>query len=187
MALYISAVDVEHREILLRAKPAEMLAVSPKGTVPVLVLPGGRVLDESLDIMHWALAQNDPEGWASGFDSDLIAANDGAFKAALDRYKYPARYGLDDPALPRDSALGHLSTLNERLTRQDFLIGDGRGFTDIALFPFVRQFAETDRAWFDRLPMPALQRWLGSLLASPLYAAIMEKHRLWQADAPNQA
>ena len=186
MALFISAVEFEHREILLRAKPPEMLAVSPKGTVPVVVLPNGDVLDESLDIMHWALAQNDPENWARRIDSGLIAANDGPFKSALDRYKYPARYGLDDPAGPRDSALGHLSTLDERLTQHDFLTGDDRGFTDIALFPFVRQFAQTDRTWFDALPLPALQQWLSGLLASPLFAAIMEKRPLWQTDPPNQ-
>jgi glutathione S-transferase len=180
MALHISAVEYEHREILLRDKPAEMLKASPKGTVPVVVLPNGRVIDESLDVMHWALAQNDPEGWLNGVDEALIAANDGPFKAALDRYKYPHRYGLDDATVPRDSALAHLEALNGRLSTSAYLVGDSRTFTDIALFPFVRQFAETDRPWFNAIAFSYLQQWLTKLTSSEVFETIMIKHPLWK-------
>ena len=105
-----SGVDYEHREVVLRNKPAALLAASPKATVPVLVLPDGRVIDESLDIMSWALAQNDPEQWLNGTDHALIAANDGPFKAALDRYKYPNRYNVD-PLEHRAAGMAHLAQL----------------------------------------------------------------------------
>ncbi|MFC4292131.1 glutathione S-transferase [Sphingorhabdus arenilitoris] len=181
MALHISGTQLEHREILLRDKPDEMLATSPKGTVPVLVLPDGQILDESLDIMRWALAQNDPESWLKSLDFQLITGNDGSFKQALDRYKYPSRYNLDDPAQERDKAIPFLEELNRHLTQHVFLLGDRRGFTDIALFPFIRQFANTDRAWFDAQPMAGLQKWLAWHLKSPLFDAIMAKHPLWKS------
>jgi glutathione S-transferase len=182
MAMHISEVQYEHREILLRDKPPEMLKASSKGTVPVVVLPDGRVIDESLDVMQWALAQNDPEGWLAGVDEALIAANDWAFKAALDRYKYPHRYDLDDATIPRDSTLDHLESLNERLSSHAYLTGERRGFTDIALFPFLRQFAETDRTWFNKLSFIKLQQWLDDLISSELFNVIMIKHPLWKQD-----
>ena len=181
MALIVSKVEHEHREVLLRDKPTEMIEASPKGTVPVVVLPEGGVLDESLDVMRWALEKNDPEGWLDGADHALIAANDGPFKASLDRYKYSSRHEEVDPAIARDATLPHLDMLNQRLSAQAFLAGDKRGFADIATFPFLRQFANTDRAWFDSLPLPALQKWLAGLLASPLFEATMVKHPLWKA------
>ena len=183
MALHISDIALEHREILLRDKPAEMLEASPKGTVPVLILPSGEALEESLDVMHWALAQYDPEGWLDRHDERLITANDGSFKQALDRYKYPTRYDdVDDASIPRDSTLPYLQQVNARLLHQPYLSGEQRGFTDIAIFPFLRQFANTDRAWFDAMPLPALQKWLSEMLASDLFAAIMVKHPLWKAE-----
>jgi glutathione S-transferase len=177
MAIAISGAQVEHREIILRNKPAEMLVASPKGTV--LVLSDGRVVDESLDVMRWALALNDPEGWLVSADDPLIAANDGPFKQALDRYKYPHRYDLPDEIAQREAAMEHLRVLDERLAAAPYLSGSQRGFCDIALFPFVRQFANTDRDWFDPLPLPSLQRWLAQMLASPLFELIMVKHPLW--------
>jgi glutathione S-transferase len=179
MAIAVSGVEVEHREILLRDKPAEMLAASPKGTVPVLVLPDGDVIDESLDVMRWALAQSDPENWLGGVDNALIATNDGPFKADLDRYKYPTRFGLADTFKPRELAMMHLTALNDRLSVQACLTGDTRAFTDIALFPFMRQFANTDREWFDTLPLPSLQKWLEGLIASDLFETVMVKHLPW--------
>lgn len=185
MAVAVSGVPVELREVVLRDKPAEMLAVSPKGTVPVLVVDG-RVIDESLDVMHWALAQNDPEGWLSHVDADWIAANDGPFKQALDRYKYPHRYDLADGLVHRAIGLDHLTALDKALSAAPFLAGQVFGFTDIALFPFVRQFAATDAAWFDALPLPHLHAWLMALTSSALVETIMVRHRQWQAgDAPN--
>ena len=185
MAVAVSGVLVELREVVLRDKPPEMLEASPKGTVPVLVLSDGRVLEESLDIMRWALSQGDPEGWLGHEDQNLISAFDGPFKQALDRYKYPHRYNLTDGTAYRDTALGHLATLNALLTDAPYLGGARSAFTDIALFPFVRQFAATDAAWFAALPLPALQSWLSALVGSELFAAIMTRYPQWKAgDAP---
>lgn len=184
MALWVSGIALELREIILRDKPAEMVEASPKATVPVLVLTDGRVIDESLDIMHWALAQNDPENWLAGYDPALIAANDGPFKRALDRYKYPHRYGLEDGLVYRDEAMEFMAELDERLSRQDYLTGAMPTLVDIALFPFFRQFAATDQAWFDMCGLNNLRRWLSHLTSSSLFEAIMVRHHLWKAGDP---
>jgi glutathione S-transferase len=183
MALLASGVTVEIREVVLRDKPAGMLAASAKGTVPVLVTADG-VIDESLDIMRWALGASDPEGWLAGDDTALIAANDGPFKHHLDRYKYPERHG-SDPIAHRAAAAEMLATLEERLTACSHLAGEQRTLADIAIFPFVRQFAATDRAWFDALPLPGVRRWLAALTDSPLFEAAMVRLPQWRAgDAP---
>jgi glutathione S-transferase len=181
MAIAVSGIQVELREVVLRDKPPEMIAVSPKGTVPVLLLGDGNVVDESLDIMRWALAQHDPESWLAHQDAVMIAANDGPFKHALDRYKYPHRYGLADGLEHREAALEHLSGLNKLLATQPYLGGSAPAFTDIAFFPFVRQFAATDQIWFDALPLPALQAWLNGLLASDLFGQTMTRYPKWTA------
>ncbi len=184
MAVAISGLTVEFREVILSAKPAEMLEISPKGTVPVLILPNGDVIDESLDVMHWALTQNDPDGWLSRVDTDLIATNDGSFKATLDRYKYPHRYELLDGIEHRQKGVAFLTELEARLCRSAFLSGDSAGFTDIAIFPFIRQFAATDKAWFDGQPFDSLQNWLAKLLHSALFECIMIRHPEWHASDP---
>ncbi len=185
MAVAVSGVQVELREVVLRDKPSEMLALSPKGTVPVLVLPDGSVLEESFDIMRWALDRNDPEGWLTHIDQDLIADNDGPFKYALDRYKYPHRYGLADGLEHRDSAGTHLEMLENTLVPSSYLAGSERGFTDIAIFPFVRQFAATDADWFASQPWPALQQWLETFETSALFALIIPRYPQWkQGDVP---
>ena len=185
MAIVVSGIQVELREVMLRDKPLEMIEVSPKGTVPVLILPDGRVLEESLDIMHWALGASDPEGWLANVDDALIAANDGPFKHALDRYKYPHRYNLPDGLLNREAGLAFLTKLNQTLATSAFLAGETRGFTDAAVFPFVRQFAATDQTWFDAQPLPALQNWLSGLVRSELFAQIMTRYPQWKAgDTP---
>jgi glutathione S-transferase len=183
MAIAVSKVQVKLREVVLRDKPPEMIAVSPKGTVPVLVVGDGHVVDESLDIMRWALAQNDPANWLAHDDAGMIAANDGPFKQALDRYKYPHRYGLADSLEHREAARDHLSGLNDILATQPYLGGNAPAFTDIALFPFVRQFAATDQLWFDALLQSALQAWLNGLLASDLFGQIMTRYHKWTTDA----
>jgi len=184
LALLASGTVCEIREVKLSAKPAEMVTISPKATVPVLLLPDGRVIDESLDIMRWALARNDPAGWLERDDALLIAANDGPFKHHLDRYKYPDRYG-SDPAEHRAAGLALLGVLEERLGRNSYLCGDAVVLADAALMPFIRQFAETDRAWFDALPLPHLQAWLSGFLGSPLFAAAMVRRAPWKSsDAP---
>jgi glutathione S-transferase len=181
MALLVSEVAFDLREIVLRDKPAEMLAVSPKGTVPVLVLPDGQVIDESLDIMRWTLAQNDPDDWLDGADEGFIAANDGPFKASLDRYKYPHRYDVD-PLEHREAAMSHLAALNTRLAHARFLHGPQAGLTDFALFPFIRQFAATDQPWFDQIELPYLRNWLNGMLANPLFVNAMVRHSRWVAE-----
>ena len=184
LALLASGTRVEIREIVLRNKPAAMLQASPKGTVPVLVLPDGRVIEQSLEIMDWALTHNDPEGWAGKRDTDLIALNDGPFKHHLDRYKYPERHG-SDPIEHRQSGYEILSLLNNTLIKNDNLSGVVRGLTDAAIMPFVRQFAATDAAWFDAQPLPQLQHWLASHVASDLFVAAMVRLAPWQpGDAP---
>ncbi|MEH6489497.1 glutathione S-transferase [Hyphomonas oceanitis] len=187
LALAISGLDIRIREVVLRDKPAAMLAASPKGTVPVLVLPHGTVIDESLDVMKWALAQNDPENWR-GVDSAetdaLIAKSDGPFKHALDRYKYPNRYDGVDPEDQRADGLAILAEWNARIASSGGqLLGAKRSLADMALFPFVRQFAATDREWFAAQSLPALQDWLAGHLASPLFKSIMTKHAQWQPGA----
>lgn len=182
MAVAVSGVSVDLREVVLRDKPPEMREASPKGTVPVLVLPCGKVLDESLDIMRWALAQSDPMGWLAHDNQNLILATDGPFKQALDRYKYPYRYDLTDGTIHRDAALAYLGDLNDLLSTTPYLGGAQPAFTDIAVFPFVRQFAATDALWFAALPLLALQHWLSALVGSELFAAIMTRYPQWKPD-----
>lgn len=181
MALRVSGAVYEHREVVLRDKPPQMLAVSPKGTVPVLVADTGEVIEESRDIMRWALTRNDPEGWLERDDPALVDTNDGPFKHHLDRYKYATRYDDVDPAEHRAAALVILRDLDERLARSTHLRGDARGFADIAIFPFIRQFANANREWFDNQSLPHLQAWLTGLINSDLFAGIMPKHPQWSA------
>lgn len=181
LALAVSGIAVEHREVKLRDKPAAMLAASPKGTVPVLVLPDGAVIDESLDIMRWALARNDPEEWLSGDDPALIATNDGAFKHHLDRYKYPDRYPADGVD-HRAAALAILHGLEARLGEHAYLSGARFGLTDAAILPFVRQFAAIDPEWFSARDLARVQAWLEAFLGSALFARVMVVRDVWKAE-----
>jgi glutathione S-transferase len=181
MALRVAGIAVELREVKLAAKPPELIEASPKATVPVLVLADGTVVDESLAIMRWALAQSDPEDWLAGDDPALIAANDGAFKHHLDRAKYPGRYDEDGITDHRAEGLALLAPLEARLERSVYLCGPTRALTDIALFPFIRQFAAIDPAWFAAQPLPHLRAWLERHTADPLFAAIMPKFAPWAA------
>lgn len=182
LALAVSGIAVEHREVKLRDKPAAMLAASLKGTVPVLVLPDGAVIDESLDIMRWALVRNDPEDWLSGDEPSLIATNDGAFKHHLDRYKYPDRYPADGVD-HRAAALAILHGLEARLGEHAYLSGARFGLTDAAILPFVRQFAAVDREWFDVQDLARVQGWLEAGLGSALFARVMVVREPWRGGA----
>ena len=205
LALSTSGLPYSLREVALRSKPAELLAASAKGTVPVLVLPDGQVMDESLVIMRWALQQNDPERWlpdpgAATAEADaLIAQNDGPFKRVLDRYKYPNRYPAESAlaggaaafaAAHRQTGAAWLALLNGRLgssrnaTQMGWLLGERCGLADMALLPFVRQFAHTDRSWFAAQPWPALQAWLAGFEASALFDGVMGKVAVWVPVAP---
>ncbi|MGB3165204.1 MAG: glutathione S-transferase [Alteraurantiacibacter sp.] len=185
MALVASGTRCELREVKLSEKPQAMLSVSPKATVPVLVHADGAFLEESLDIMHWALGHTDPQGWLARQDEALLAECDGAFKQALDRYKYPNRYDDCDPLPHRARGEAFLRKLDKRLAGQGQLCGEQRGFADIAIFPFIRQFANHDRAWFDGLDLPHLQAWLAGHLDSKLFATAMQRENPWkEGDAP---
>lgn len=195
LALAVSGQRCELREIVLRNKPVEMLQASPKGTVPVLVLPDGVVVEQSLDIMLWALGLNDPYDWLrpeNGSLEDmlgLIAKCDTEFKPCLDRYKYPDRYTGVDASDQREQGALWLQSLESRLragsvaqgatTEISGLFGERATLADAAIMPFVRQFAQVDRAWFDTQPWPALHAWLNAWLAAPLFSAVMTKHQVW--------
>jgi glutathione S-transferase len=185
LALRVSGLAYEHREVALKSKPAEMLAVSPKGTVPVLCLPSGQVLEQSLDIMRWVLQQNDPQAWlpqtqqAQVWTQTTIDCNDGEFKTHLDRYKYPQRFGLQDGLAHREQGAAVLMRWQAVLQQQLFLAGAQWGLVDACLAPFVRQFARTDRAWFDAQPWPHLAAWLLAFENSDAFLAVMQKHPLW--------
>ena len=185
LALAVSGQSCELREVVLRAKPEALLSASPKGTVPVLVLPKQQVIDQSLDIMRWALAQHDPEHWltpdqGSVADMDaLISQCDGSFKTHLDRYKYPDRYENSDALAHRSAGSAYLQTLDTRLQTHPYLLGSHPSLADMAIAPFVRQFAHVDISWFESQPWSALARWLTTFMTSPRFAHIMKKYAAW--------
>jgi glutathione S-transferase len=193
LALAVAGIGVQLREVLLRAKPAAMLQIAPQGTVPVLQLANQQVLAESLDIMAWALACGDPAGWLN-FPAaqlapmrELVAENDGSFKAQLDRYKYADRYvtpGEDGAALQESLARTQcevfLCKLESRLQQHAQLFADQVSYADMAILPFIRQFAAVDPAWFAVSPYPALRRWLQGHLQGELFQAVMFKQKPWQ-------
>lgn len=190
LALVASGTVCELREVVLAHKPAALLQASPKGTVPVLVLPDGTVIEQSLDIMLWALRRNDPHQWLPADAQDmtdalqLIDKCDGEFKAHLDRYKYPNRYALSDGLGHRALGAQFLQSLSARLVTHPFLMGERFGLADAAVAPFVRQFAHADPAWFASQPWPVLQQWLSAFEASGDYTRVMHKFAAWAEDQP---
>ncbi len=192
LAVQSSGVRVELREILLKDKPEAFLQTSASATVPA-VKDGDLILDESFDVMRWALDKADPEGWLDmpqGWDA-WIEECDGPFKAALDHTKYAVRYPDRDEAEEREKASVFLRKLDTQLEGQTFLFGDRATLADMAILPFVRQFANTDRAWFDAQDWPNLIRWLDAFLDSADFAGIMSKFKPWVPDQepvffPNQ-
>ncbi|UOB26199.1 glutathione S-transferase [Pseudomonas orientalis] len=177
LALRYSGVPVEIVEVSLKAKPAAMLALSPKGTVPVLSVDG-RVIEESLEIMQWALAQHDPDDWLLQGDPQvlaLIAENDQVFKHHLNRYKYAERYPEQPMEHYRAEGEVFLQKLEDLLADREYLLAGHLSLADAAVVPFVRQFAHVDRAWFAGAPYPRLQVWLQRFLESPLFIAVMAK------------
>ncbi len=189
LALAASKTTVLLREVLLRDKPAALLKASPKATVPVLVLPNGKVIDESLEIMRWALDAGDPLAWLTHDIADVqaqLALCDGPFKQALDHCKYPERYPDVDHDASWRAAQSCLERWEARLLHGQ-LCGTTGSLADAAIFPFVRQFAAIDPARWAALPLPRLQKWLAGWLASSLFASAMEKHPPWrEGDAPVQ-
>ncbi|NKB77926.1 MAG: glutathione S-transferase [Gammaproteobacteria bacterium] len=186
MALHISEAEFEYREITLRNKPPTMIAASPKATVPVLVLGDGTVLDESLDILFWALEKNDPHNWLGndrGYVKpamEIIEKNDGPFKHHLDRYKYADRHPELSQQGHRDNCLFFLTMLEARLQKHPYLLANQITVADIAILSFIRQFAFVDKVWFDSAQYPHLQQWLETLLSMRLFQFTMEKRSLWE-------
>ncbi|WP_421702173.1 glutathione S-transferase [Aliiroseovarius sp.] len=182
LALASAGVTVELREVVLRDKPPAFLEASPSATVPCLV--AGEVLDESLDIMLWALAQNDPEGLLAEPAPELIAEFDGPFKRVLDLTKYAVRYPDSDPEQTRAEAMEVLGTLEVQLSG-GWLFGGRPHLPDLAILPFVRQFAMIDKPRFDTEATPRVSAWLETFLASDRLAKVMQKRPAWQSgDAP---
>ncbi len=182
MALKYADIQVEHREITLRDKPKSMLLASPKGTVPVLCM-GDQVLDQSLDIMRWALTQSDPNGWSDTDPSiaqDWIEKNDGLFKRLLDQYKYPNRHPELNPEEVLNTAMEFmLKPMEQSLNATQYLLGNHISWVDIAIFPFIRQFSMVNPDQFTELPLPATKKWLANHLESELFKSVMEKHPTW--------
>jgi glutathione S-transferase len=185
LALDASAQACELREVQLRKKPVEMLQASAKGTVPVLVVTPGQVIDESLDIMLWALNRNDPERWlAPERESpqemlELVGQFDAHFKSHLDRYKYPNRFAGVDKLASRVEACRDLELLESRLARAAYLGGGEASLVDMAIAPFVRQFANVDPVWFASQPWPALHRWLTRIVTAERFQRIMTVVPVW--------
>ena len=184
MAIHISGQKCELREVLLRDKPPSMLEYSAKGTVPVLILQDGKVIDESLDVIDWALNLNDPDDWQRSKDKEktkeLIKINDGEFKYHLDRYKYSKRYDNEDPEFHRKKCLKFIESVNNELNNSKYIFDDNISYADIVVLPFIRQFRIADIEWFDSLPYDNLKKWLSSFLDSSLLNSIMKKYDLWQ-------
>lgn len=184
LGILFAGLQVELREIVLRDKPAQMLAISPKGTVPVLQLVDEQVLEESRDIMLWALESQDPQGLLDAtrlkLAMALIEQNDQQFKQWLDRYKYADRYPEMTQLEYRQQGEVFLQQLEQLLQDQDFLLGDKVSIADIGIMPFIRQFAHVDRQVFSELPYPNLQRWLNNWLQHPLFLQAMHKYQPWQ-------
>ncbi len=181
LAIAYAGIAVELREVQLKNKPQAMLEASPKGTVPVLVLPSREVIDESLDIMSWALGLNDPEHWLETHAQaqNLISRNDGEFKYYLDRYKYADRYPEYPIEYYRAQGELFLAELEQLLQQNACLCGPRFGLADAAIAPFIRQFAAVDRDWFANSAYPALRSWLQNFLDSPLFAQVMHIYQPW--------
>ncbi len=182
LVLHACEITCELREVILKDKPQEMVAISAKATVPVLQLPDAKIIDESYDIILWAIKQNDPNNWTSHLDelAHLVKINDDEFKIHLDKYKYSSRH----PELPkeehRENANFFLKYLDELLDKKAFLSADHQTVTDLSIFPFIRQFAFVDKNYFDQLDFPRLQRWLDWHLNSTLFDKVMQKYVRWE-------
>ena len=185
LAIAASGKKVELREVVFREKPEHMLEQSPKGTVPVVIDTDGKVYEESRDVMDWVLAGNDNEGWLKpdvGTVEEmqiLVDEADGPFKDALDRFKYPDHYENNDPMVAREKASTFLRRLDARLAKYEFLFGSHMTYADAAILPFVRQFANVDREWFDSEDWPHVKRWLEAFLGSERLDFIMDKYPQW--------
>ena len=186
MAIAYAGIDVGLREVVLKDKPAAMLEASSKGTVPVLIDTNGRVIDESLDVMAWALDQHDSDHWLSGegLQDPLIDSCDNTFKHWLDRYKYAVRFPEHSEQWYREQGELFLDQLEQLLTHHRYLRSDSLSAVDVAVMPFVRQFAGVDTNWWSERPYPQVATWLEQLLESDLFKSAMKKYSQWQDGDP---
>jgi len=189
MAIAKAGITVELREVILRDKPQALIEASAKATVPVLLLPDGSVIDESYDILLWAFGNSDPDNWLPGIRTELaemVVQNDGDFKKNLDGYKYSQCHSEKTRDEYREDGAGWLAVLDDRLRASDFLSGDSPTALDIAVMPFIRQFANTDLKWFEASPYQSLRRWLNFWVDSELFQSVMHKYPQWQSGDPTE-
>jgi len=186
MTLYNSGIKAELREVNLNDIPEQAVSISPKAAVPLLVFPDGTSIDESWDIVKWALSQNDPDNWLGENNEHLLDAemlietNDFSFKVDLDHYKYADRYPEQSIAVYRAACEEFIEELEETLSPHDYLLGDTLSLADIGVFPFIRQFSLVDKDWFDQAPYPHVQRWLQNIIDTALFEHVFKKHDLWK-------
>lgn len=186
MTLVYSGIQCELREVDLKNKPKDLLNASSKATVPVLILPDGRILEESLDIMRWALSQNDPEGLID-WDAPRLEAmtywiqqNDNEFKENLDKYKYYLGNDPKEKLLRKQACEKILMRMNGILKDSKYMFANEKSWADLAIFPFVRQFSTVDRDEFTKLEAPFLKNWLQEFLNSDLFLKVMKKYNVWE-------
>ena len=191
LALRLCKIECIIREISLKAKNSEFLQVSPKGTVPVLVLPNGKVLEESLDIINWSLEQNDPNNLkvndevTKKINDKYIQLFDKDFKFHLDRYKYSSRYNISNSEIHRNKARNILTEINSMLEGKDYIGGQCMSLLDISILPFVRQYRTADINWFDNhLGLRNINNWVNIFLNTEILASIMTKYKVWEKEDP---
>ena len=191
LAIRLCKIECIIREISLKAKNIEFLKVSPKGTVPVLVLPNGKVLEESLDIINWSLEQNDPNNLkvndevTKKINDKYIQLFDKDFKFHLDRYKYSSRYNISNSEIHRNKARNILTEINSMLEGKDYIGGQCMSLLDISILPFVRQYRTADINWFDNhLGLRNINNWVNIFLNTEILASIMTKYKVWEKEDP---
>jgi glutathione S-transferase len=186
IAIFKAKKTVILRDIVLSDKPKEMITASPKATVPIIVLPNGAVIEESFDVMLWAITENDPDDLLHSKNPkflatmlNIIKSFDQDFKACLEQYKCAKRYRESNISECRAACEQYIQTLEIRLTDHDFLLSDKESLADIALLPFIRQFARVERQWYLQSPYPKVRQWLNNYLQSPMFTKVMAKYPLW--------
>jgi len=186
IAIYKSQQPVLLRDIVLKDKPQEMLVASPKGTVPVLITPNGTVIEESFEVMLWALSMSDPDDLLFSGDDEMLASMqtliyrfDNEFKRCLENYKCAKRYSETNVIECRQACEAYIAQLEQLLTAHQYLMADRESLADIALLPFIRQFARVERQWYLQAPYPHVRQWLNHYLQSKMFSKVMTKHQLW--------